>query len=333
MDSTSPTSSLTTVAIHDHNAHDHLVGTRKHAIDFLVADIPPLKRARILSDLSQATESFTKATKASNNSTSIFSLPPFTNNSNPSSSLFTSTITTTTPSTPFFPSTIDSLIPPPPPPLSVASSIQPSTSLPQPPNQLFSSNPFDVTNSIIPIATGGAVPSKPYRGSTPPSLFSSGNFLLSNTSSTQVVPDAVAGELHKVEKRCSECSYASADGEEMIAHAKAAHPNKPYACKVCARCFGEKGNMNKHYRTVHLKQRKHGCGKCGRFFAFADGLNRHISMVHLDRRPFDCDHCLCPTRPHDPNIACTHICGMRFKQKSHRRRHVRSVHQAHFVAE
>ena len=126
--------------------------------------------------------------------------------------------------------------------------------------------------------------------------------------------------------RCSECNFASPHSTAVVAHARIAHPRKPYACGVCGRCFGEKGNMNKHHRTVHLRQRKHTCTQCGRTFAFLDGLNRHVAMVHLDRRPFECEFCLCPT-PHPPHVVCTHKCGMRFKQKSHHRRHLSSVHQ------
>lgn len=130
---------------------------------------------------------------------------------------------------------------------------------------------------------------------------------------------------------CSECSFTSTTDatieNSVVAHARIHHPHKPNACPTCGRCFGERGNMNKHYRTVHLKQRRHICLQCSRQFAFLDGLKRHISMVHLDRRPFECTHCLCETGPHDTSIACTHVCGMRFKQKSHHRRHVRSVHQ------
>lgn len=126
--------------------------------------------------------------------------------------------------------------------------------------------------------------------------------------------------------RCSECTFISPHSSAVIAHARISHPRKPYACGICGRCFGEKGNMNKHHRTVHLRQRKHSCSQCGRTFAFLDGLNRHISMVHLDRRPFECTFCLCPL-PHSPSTPCSHICGMRFKQKSHHRRHLSSVHQ------
>lgn len=130
----------------------------------------------------------------------------------------------------------------------------------------------------------------------------------------------------KPQIRCSECTFTSPHATAVVAHARISHPRKPYACGVCGRCFGEKGNMNKHHRTVHLRQRKHSCVQCGRTFAFLDGLNRHISMVHLDRRPFECTFCHCPT-PHGPETICKNVCGMRFKQKSHHRRHLSSVHQ------
>lgn len=104
--------------------------------------------------------------------------------------------------------------------------------------------------------------------------------------------------------------------------------SKPFACKLCDKTFAERGNANKHYRVSHLKQRNHRCTTCDRSFAFRDGLNRHISMVHLNERPFVCTECMCPGGPHPSSIPCTLMCGMRFKQKSHRRRHVHSVHHA-----
>lgn len=144
-------------------------------------------------------------------------------------------------------------------------------------------------------------------------------------------PDAtlrLPAPMARVDVSCSECGACPGTSEALALHARTQHPMKPFACRVCGRCFGEKGNMNKHFRTVHLKQRRHTCATCGKQFAFLDGLNRHVSMVHLDRRPFECIECMCPGGPHAKEVACTHICGMRFKQKSHRRRHILSVHRA-----
>lgn len=127
---------------------------------------------------------------------------------------------------------------------------------------------------------------------------------------------------------CKDCSFIATTPEELSSHVRTTHRIKPFACKVCDKTFAERGNANKHYRVAHLKQRNHKCPTCDRCFAFRDGLNRHISMVHLNQRPFECTECMCPNGPHPRAVPCTHICGMRFKQKSHRRRHVLSVHHA-----
>lgn len=130
---------------------------------------------------------------------------------------------------------------------------------------------------------------------------------------------------------CSECGLM-ASGYVIAAHALTTHAHKPYACTLCGRCFGEKGNLNKHHRTVHLKERRYGC-PCGKTFAFQDGLKRHIAMVHLDQRPHLCTYCMCEgdcSSTSAPGVPgrCMHICGMRFKQLSHLRRHIHSVHRA-----
>lgn len=47
---------------------------------------------------------------------------------------------------------------------------------------------------------------------------------------------------------CSECGFRAPTQDALAAHARNAHPARPFACRVCGRCFGEKGNMNKHFR-------------------------------------------------------------------------------------
>lgn len=127
---------------------------------------------------------------------------------------------------------------------------------------------------------------------------------------------------------CTHCTYLASSPDNLASHVRSSHRVKPFACKLCNKTFAERGNANKHYRVAHLKQRNHRCQTCHRCFAFRDGLNRHIAMVHLNQRPFECTECMCPRGPHPSSVPCTHICGMRFKQKSHRRRHVQSVHHA-----
>lgn len=150
----------------------------------------------------------------------------------------------------------------------------------------------------------------------------------SQTSRSTHSPSSCSPPLPLSPNFCKDCSQSFSSPQQLATHVRTAHRLKPFACKLCDKTFAERGNANKHYRVAHLKQRNHRCSTCNRCFAFRDGLNRHISMVHLNERPFECTECMCPAGPHPSDIPCTHICGMRFKQKSHRRRHVLSVHQA-----
>ena len=78
---------------------------------------------------------------------------------------------------------------------------------------------------------------------------------------------------------------------------------------MCGRAFSQKGDMKKHYETVHLKQPKlKTCEICGKTFS-AVSLPRHIRQVHEGRG----DH-ICET------------CGKAFFAKSDLRRHIDSVH-------
>lgn len=126
--------------------------------------------------------------------------------------------------------------------------------------------------------------------------------------------------------RCRLCTFSASTAHALSFHLRTVHQLKPFACRACNKTFAERGNANKHYRVAHLKQRNHRCPTCGRSFAFRDGLNRHIAMVHLNQRPWTCTECMCPNGPHGEGVECTHVCGMSFKQKSHRRRHIMSVH-------
>lgn len=60
-------------------------------------------------------------------------------------------------------------------------------------------------------------------------------------------------------------------------HHKLVHLNeRNFACDVCGKKFGERGNLNKHIKGVHEEKRDYECNVCGRKFAFKDGLNRHM---------------------------------------------------------
>jgi Zinc finger, C2H2 type len=85
-------------------------------------------------------------------------------------------------------------------------------------------------------------------------------------------------------------------------------------CRLCSKRFRERGNVVKHYRSVHaIGPRPFACTapSCSKAFAFRDGLTRHISTVHQGVRAHSCPQ---------------HHCPKMFKQRSHADKHFRTVH-------
>lgn len=72
----------------------------------------------------------------------------------------------------------------------------------------------------------------------------------------------------------------------------------------------QRGNLNKHVRSIHRKERNFLCEQCGAAFPFRNGLTEHIRMRHTDERPYACDRCTSS-----------------FKKKSHLHRHISVVHK------
>lgn len=87
---------------------------------------------------------------------------------------------------------------------------------------------------------------------------------------------------------------------------------KLLVCKRCSKTFVERGNLNKHITSVHLKERNKICPEpgCGKSFSFRDGLERHIAHVHQNRRQYKCE-----------------LCDKAFKQSNHLAKHMRSIHK------
>ena len=64
-----------------------------------------------------------------------------------------------------------------------------------------------------------------------------------------------------------------------------------FNCEICDKTFGEKGHLNRHINTVHLKKRNFKCDQCDKTFGQKNDLKTHINTVHLKQRNFKCDHC------------------------------------------
>ena len=54
------------------------------------------------------------------------------------------------------------------------------------------------------------------------------------------------------------------------------------ACKTCGKVFKTKGCLNRHIKTVHLRQKNFKCDTCGEAFAYKCQLNKHLETQHAE---------------------------------------------------
>ena len=66
---------------------------------------------------------------------------------------------------------------------------------------------------------------------------------------------------------------------------------RPFACQVCQRRFGQKVHLNVHMNAVHLKDRPFHCEECGYSAATKGLVQKHVSTVHRKEKPFACEIC------------------------------------------
>ncbi len=127
-------------------------------------------------------------------------------------------------------------------------------------------------------------------------------------------------------------------------------PNERSRCKICGHLFTQVGDLTKHIRTVHEKQRPFKCDFCDKAFGekgtcswnpqcitqlltlLSGNLQKHRRSVHLNERPFKCLKCGAAFAFRDGltrhtalvheerNYVCSR-CGARHKTKVQLKRH------------
>jgi len=111
-----------------------------------------------------------------------------------------------------------------------------------------------------------------------------------------------------------------------------------FNCEHCDKTFGQKGNLNVHINTIHLKQKNFKCDQCEYICGRKGNLNIHINTIHLKKRNFKCEHCeytcgqKCYLKIHintvhlkQRNFKCEH-CECTFGEKGHLKTHINRIH-------
>lgn len=65
---------------------------------------------------------------------------------------------------------------------------------------------------------------------------------------------------------------------------------KHFECLLCPKRYSNQGNLDRHVRVFHDKQRDYDCDMCGKSFSQSTTLRQHRS-THLEERNFECEVC------------------------------------------
>lgn len=102
---------------------------------------------------------------------------------------------------------------------------------------------------------------------------------------------------------CDVCNK-SFDSKEKIQFHVRRHGDIKCLCNVCGKWLSCRDNLNKHYRAVHLNEKKHVCPMCGHRFTSSFRLKDHVNS-HKGIRAYSCN--LCPTRFYNCSAVKRHM--------------------------
>merc|ERR1712130_1059924 len=78
----------------------------------------------------------------------------------------------------------------------------------------------------------------------------------------------------------------------------------------CCKVFGTTSNMRRHYKSVHLLEKRFKCMTCGETFTRGSSLKMHVDQVHLSKRNLCAD------------------CGATFGTAQNLKRHIGTEHSS-----
>ncbi|XP_032793476.2 uncharacterized protein LOC116930192 isoform X2 [Daphnia magna] len=117
----------------------------------------------------------------------------------------------------------------------------------------------------------------------------------------------VVGEGEGARIECLSCHRIMKPGS-LKAHLKTHAHERPHACDLCDARFTRRGDLERHIKVVHNKDRPFKCSKCHRTFGDKKNLRWHLS--NHDRKLFH--HC--------------QVCGFKFGKREYWENHVRYIH-------
>jgi len=117
----------------------------------------------------------------------------------------------------------------------------------------------------------------------------------------------VVGEGEGARIECLSC-HRIMKPNSLKAHLKTHAHERPHACDLCDARFTRRGDLERHIKVVHNKDRPFKCSKCHRTFGDKKNLRWHLS--NHDRKLFH--HC--------------QVCGFKFGKREYWENHVRYIH-------
>lgn len=108
--------------------------------------------------------------------------------------------------------------------------------------------------------------------------------------------------------QCTTCDRWFWKRYHLKNHQKIHALDKPFQCEMCSNKYTNQGNLDRHIRVFHNKEKRYHCTECGKKFSQTSILRQHIA-THSTERKYSCD-----------------ICQKKFKTESyltlHRNRHM-----------